>query len=140
LFHTTVLFRYWTQPDGLPVAPVGATTEDPDREADFSHIPFHDDSDAEEEGDPPGAATGGPRDDSLLQLSAANDTTGGMDTKRVSGLDESMDTSTTAGQKRVNTPPKRKRKKRRKVSPKPNSVKAMPTAKCKPHEEIWNTR
>jgi hypothetical protein len=54
------------QPDGLSVAPVGATTEDPNREADFSHIPFHDDSDYEEEAGPPGAAASGPRDDSLL--------------------------------------------------------------------------
>jgi hypothetical protein len=105
------------QPDGLPVVPVGATTEDPDMEVDFSHVPFNDESDADEEGGPAGAAAGGPRDDSLLQLSATDTTAGGIDTMGVSGLDESIDTTTTTtGQnKRITPPPKRKRKKRRKV-------------------------
>jgi hypothetical protein len=48
---------YPHQSDGLPLAPVGATTKDPNREANFSPIPFH---------------------DSLFQLFTANNFTGGM--------------------------------------------------------------
>jgi hypothetical protein len=40
------------QPDRLHVTPVVATTKDLNREANFSHILFHDDSDAKEEGGP----------------------------------------------------------------------------------------